>query len=218
MALAVAAIVAVTQAPVIPHAPVARAAASTPADATAARTRPAHPRFREATGRAQSRGMRRVAWRTRTAVHHRATPPAQWSVQRWSGYDRRGGSERVLLVQRKLARLHFRPGPVDGLFGPLTEGAVLRFQRAEALPADGIVGPRTLGRLRALTARPSAREPRRGDRSPVGRPAPPAPAPRTVHAPPATGATPLPRPSRRRSHPLGAGRAPGLSCSSRWSR
>ena len=36
---------------------------------------------------------------------------------------------------------------VDGVFGMLTEGAVLRFQRSHGLVADGIVGPKTWGAL-----------------------------------------------------------------------
>ena len=131
---------------------------------------------------------------------------AAGSVARWTGYRSNGGSERVRAVQGTLRRLEYRPGPVDGLFGPLTERAVLRFQRAEALPQDGIVGPRTLRRLRVRdagerrTSPPAAggqRAPgrRRVAPSPVERPAPsPLPAnpqdraaPSPVPAAPAAG-------------------------------
>jgi Putative peptidoglycan binding domain len=71
-------------------------------------------------------------------------------VARWSGYWS-GGSERVREVQRDLRSLRYRPGPVDGLFGPRTERAVVRFQSRERLRADGIVGSRTLRRLRGQT-------------------------------------------------------------------
>ena len=37
--------------------------------------------------------------------------------------------------------------PVDGVWGPQTEGAVLAFQRRQGLVVDGIVGPATVGRL-----------------------------------------------------------------------
>ena len=36
---------------------------------------------------------------------------------------------------------------LDGIFGPLTEGAVREFQKCEGLKADGIAGPHTLGGL-----------------------------------------------------------------------
>ena len=42
----------------------------------------------------------------------------------------------------------FDPGPIDGVFGPLTTDAVREFQRSVGLPADGLVGPMTWQALR----------------------------------------------------------------------
>ncbi|MGC4813418.1 D-Ala-D-Ala carboxypeptidase family metallohydrolase [Micromonospora sp. DT228] len=39
---------------------------------------------------------------------------------------------------------------IDGAFGPATRSAVIRFQQAYGLPADGIAGPQTFNRLYAL--------------------------------------------------------------------
>jgi DNA invertase Pin-like site-specific DNA recombinase/lysozyme family protein len=60
-----------------------------------------------------------------------------------AGYDAAGGNDRVRALQRALRSLGWRPGPVDGLFGPRTESAVVRLQEAAGLRADGIVGPQT---------------------------------------------------------------------------
>jgi hypothetical protein len=45
----------------------------------------------------------------------------------------------------------------DGVFGPLTEGRVISFQRASGLLVDGIAGGKTLGALRAAIRRVSTR-------------------------------------------------------------
>ena len=53
----------------------------------------------------------------------------------------------VQRLQRRLRKLGFDPGAVDGHFGLATEAAAIAFQRSEGLLADGIVGPRTLNAL-----------------------------------------------------------------------
>jgi g-D-glutamyl-meso-diaminopimelate peptidase len=53
----------------------------------------------------------------------------------------------VKLLQQALARLGYPVGAVDGVYGPSTEQAVVRFQRAAGLDADGILGPNTLRAL-----------------------------------------------------------------------
>ena len=63
------------------------------------------------------------------------------------------GSQPVRDVQRLLRRLGDAPGPIDGLYGPLTSASVQRFQEAHALAVDGVVGPQTMGRLVAERGR-----------------------------------------------------------------
>jgi peptidoglycan hydrolase-like protein with peptidoglycan-binding domain len=60
-----------------------------------------------------------------------------------AGYVQRGGSVRVRRLQRQLRRLGTRPGPIDGLYGPLTAAAVARFQRAQGSRSDGVAWART---------------------------------------------------------------------------
>lgn len=58
----------------------------------------------------------------------------------------------VAELQRQLRAAGFDPGPADGYFGPVTERAVLAFQRAAGITVDGKVGPQTLGALLGRTA------------------------------------------------------------------
>ena len=78
------------------------------------------------------------------------------TLTRGAGYSSPAESQPVRELQRNLQRLGARPGPVDGLFGPLTEAAVQRFQGAHGLATDGVVGPQTKRRLLALEAKGSA--------------------------------------------------------------
>ena len=50
-----------------------------------------------------------------------------------SGYGRSEGSARVRTLQRRLHALGQQPGPIDGLYGTLTEAAVKRFQDAAGI-------------------------------------------------------------------------------------
>jgi peptidoglycan hydrolase-like protein with peptidoglycan-binding domain len=61
---------------------------------------------------------------------------------------KRGLSEPAVEVLQKLLISHgFDAGPVDGIFSPRTERAVMAFQRAKGLEADGIAGPKTWSAL-----------------------------------------------------------------------
>jgi hypothetical protein len=99
-----------------------------------------------------------------------------------TGFHRAGGSERVREVQRRLWRLGFRPGPVDGMFGPQTRAAVQWFQIKHGFTPDGVVDLRTLALLRERTgAGPTTaaavdRRPTRGEQ-PTVRGAAPQPQP-----------------------------------------
>jgi peptidoglycan hydrolase-like protein with peptidoglycan-binding domain len=89
---------------------------------------------------------------------------AEWPqpVGRGAGYAQRGGSARVRAVQRHLRTAEQRPGPIDGVFGPSTEAAVMRFQTRNGLTVDGVVGPRTWGALEGVR---TLSEPRDGVRN-----------------------------------------------------
>lgn len=49
----------------------------------------------------------------------------------------------VKRIQTALKRAGFHPGPVDGLFGPMMQAAVVAFQTSRKLLPDGEVGPQT---------------------------------------------------------------------------
>jgi peptidoglycan hydrolase-like protein with peptidoglycan-binding domain len=61
-------------------------------------------------------------------------------------------------VQRLLVRIGYRPGPVDGVYGPLTRSSVQWFQIKHSLRPSGVVDEATLAllRLRSRGASPPA--------------------------------------------------------------
>jgi peptidoglycan hydrolase-like protein with peptidoglycan-binding domain len=58
----------------------------------------------------------------------------------------------VAALQFLLQRAGHGPGRADGLFGPLTRGAVLRAQSVAQIAVDGLAGPITIRSLRTGTA------------------------------------------------------------------
>jgi L,D-transpeptidase ErfK/SrfK len=53
-------------------------------------------------------------------------------------------------IQQRLQVLGYYQGDIDGVFGPITENAVIAFQKDNKLDADGIVGPLTYDRLQQV--------------------------------------------------------------------
>jgi len=79
---------------------------------------------------------RALGWRGRPAL---GTRPIVAGRRGWD----------VAAAQFLLARAGFPSGPLDGAAGPRFAAALRRFQAWAGLPADGVAGPATLGRLRA---------------------------------------------------------------------
>lgn len=72
-------------------------------------------------------------------------PPPPTPPPPFPGFLIRRGSrgEEVRQIQRCLNQVNSAGLATDGVFGPLTEAAVINYQRANALSPDGIVGPIT---------------------------------------------------------------------------
>lgn len=59
-------------------------------------------------------------------------------------------NEQVKTLQERLRVAGFYSGQATGIFGPITEQSVMRFQEAHKLDVDGIVGPVTLSKLPSI--------------------------------------------------------------------
>ena len=64
---------------------------------------------------------------------------------------RKGATGNITkLLQEKLTALGYGTNGVDGIFGSGTKNAVIRYQKAKGLSADGIVGQNTWKKLLGL--------------------------------------------------------------------
>jgi Putative peptidoglycan binding domain len=61
----------------------------------------------------------------------------------WVGNGYTNKTIRVNTLQRALHEYGLNPGPIDGIWGPKTRTALIQFQAAEGLSADGICGTKT---------------------------------------------------------------------------
>ena len=82
--------------------------------------------------------------RTRRALGWRGRPGLGSRVMRFGnrGWD-------VAALQFLLQRAGHGPGRADGIFGPLTRGAVRRAQKDAGIAVDGLAGPATIRSLRS---------------------------------------------------------------------
>ena len=67
---------------------------------------------------------------------------------------------KVETTQKKLLRLGFSPGPIDGEMGPKTEAAIVAFQKARKLIPNGVLTSITLAELDKVPAAAKPAEPR----------------------------------------------------------
>jgi peptidoglycan hydrolase-like protein with peptidoglycan-binding domain len=76
---------------------------------------------------------RRARKHTRTASISKVSAPAS--------------SPLIMRVQRKLRRMGYDPGPIDGRLGPATRAAIRKFQRANNMPPTGEIEPGVMALL-----------------------------------------------------------------------
>lgn len=77
-----------------------------------------------------------------------------------STITRQSSREAIRELQRSLIALGFNPGRVDGVLGRRTQAAIVAFQRANGLDADGKAGPQTQRALYSGAAEGASRLPR----------------------------------------------------------
>ncbi len=83
------------------------------------------------------------------------------TMQKWIEEKRLSGLDKpekieveksIREIQRRLDKLHYNPGPVDGIMGVKTQSAIRKFQADHHLLVDGVVGPQTWKTLLTLSA------------------------------------------------------------------
>ncbi len=86
-----------------------------------------------------------------------AAPPTRPNQNSSSNLSSGSRGDEVRLAQSRLAELGYSPGAADGIFGTMTETAVLAFQAQNELDVDGVIGPKTKTVLFSKEAKGPAR-------------------------------------------------------------
>ncbi|MEI7031242.1 peptidoglycan-binding domain-containing protein [Streptomyces pratensis] len=109
----------------------------------------AAPASGEPRAAAASHSCTQPAYRN-TSTYYGLYAGYSWSWKSYVGHGQSGNtSARIKEIQCLLKYAHkVDPGAVDGLWGPNTYNAVVRYQQSANLAADGIVGPLTWRSLR----------------------------------------------------------------------
>ena len=97
--------------------------------------------------KANSLGVDGIAGKLTWAKLYDATPVNVTPVTTQPMLRTGSRGDAVRKLQEMLIAKGYTCGNVDGIFGSKTYAAVLAFQKANGLPADGIVGPLTWGKL-----------------------------------------------------------------------
>jgi hypothetical protein len=84
-------------------------------------------------------------------VYEGTQPPADYSDDQGNGYyydsSNQGTNSTVAAVQQKLSKQGYYRGEVDGVLGPETRRAIVRYQSNNGLRATGSLTPETLQSL-----------------------------------------------------------------------
>ncbi|RIK80912.1 MAG: hypothetical protein DCC67_08710 [Planctomycetota bacterium] len=93
--------------------------------------------------------------------------------QQESGVLKLGSSGMLVEALQRTLNQRMQPSPdlgVDGDFGPMTEGAVIEFQKSKGLEPTGVVGPETWAAMGPLVEHdPEATEPDAADAEPLAK-------------------------------------------------
>jgi peptidoglycan hydrolase-like protein with peptidoglycan-binding domain len=98
----------------------------------------------EATMNLWQHGLTGVLWCLLATVAFAQTPATLTAPARTPSHL---DSQHIREIQRTLELLDLDPGPVDGVMGPRTKAALIRFQRAEQLSPTGAPDRQTWAKL-----------------------------------------------------------------------